>query len=169
MSNVRLNALSVERAFRNDPRFLLNDGEDLYLRKQAKSGAFWTLRYRFAERNRWMTLGHYPDMNLATARAEARAKRILLDKHQDPLDERRAALQSKREANNRVRSSFKALADEWFETEIRGRIKHPQVPQRYITKHLIPAFGSKRCNLLQVAAGSCCRSGDGIRASAVST
>jgi hypothetical protein len=73
MSNVRLNALSVERAFRNDPRFLLNDGEDLYLRKQAKSGAFWTLRYRFAERNRWMTLGHYPDMNLATARAEARA------------------------------------------------------------------------------------------------
>ena len=86
MPNVRLTALSVERAFRNDPRFLLNDGDGLYLRKQANSGASWTLRYRFAERNRWMTLGHYPDMNLATARAEARTKRILLDKHQDPLE-----------------------------------------------------------------------------------
>jgi hypothetical protein len=32
-------------------------------------------RYRFAGRERWMTLGNYPDMSLATARTEAREKR----------------------------------------------------------------------------------------------
>jgi hypothetical protein len=32
-----------------------------------------------------MTLGNFPDMNLATARIEAREKRLMLDRWRDPL------------------------------------------------------------------------------------
>lgn len=108
----QLTVTAVERAFRSRQRFLLNDGQGLYLRKQAESGASWTLRYRFLERDRWMTLGNYPDMSLADARVEARAKRILIDKRQDPLDARRAALQVKRKSGEHERSNFKSLAED---------------------------------------------------------
>lgn len=139
----QLTATSVERAFRTQERFLLNDGQGLYLRKQARSGASWTLRYRFLQRNRWMTLGNYPDMSLADARVEARSKRILIDKQQDPLDARKAALQAKRETSERERSSFKSLAEDWFEMEIEGRVKNSEAPRRYIDKYLVPEFGAK--------------------------
>ena len=142
MSRSRLTALAVERAFRNESRFMLGDGDGLYLRKQGTSGASWTLRYRFAERERWMTLGNYPDMSLADARIQARAKRTLVDRQVDPLDERNEAKRARVEVDQRERSSFKALAMDWYETEICHRIKYPQIPLRYINRQLLPAFGS---------------------------
>ncbi|MGH8134246.1 MAG: integrase family protein [Steroidobacteraceae bacterium] len=51
-----LTALAVERAHRSGKRVLLSDGDGLYLRKQTRDGASWTLRYRFAGREHW--LGH---------------------------------------------------------------------------------------------------------------
>jgi hypothetical protein len=44
---------------------LLSDGDGLYLRKQTRDGASWTVPYHFAGRQHWLTLGNYPDMPLA--------------------------------------------------------------------------------------------------------
>ena len=138
----QLTAISVERAYRTRQRFLLNDGQGLYLRKQASSGSSWTLRYRYLDRDRWMTLGNYPDMSLADARVEARAKRLLLDKDKDPLEERESARRAKQEKEERDRGTFRALANEWFDVEIEGRVRNPHIPRRYIEKYLVPEFGS---------------------------
>ncbi len=66
------------------------DAAQRYLRKQTRDGASWTLRYHCGGREHCLTLGHYPDMSLAQSRIEAREARVLLDKQQDPLTERRA-------------------------------------------------------------------------------
>ena len=71
MPRTKLTGLAVERAHRSGERMLLSDGDGLYLRKQTRDGASWTLRYHFAGREHWLTLGHYPDMSLAQARIEA--------------------------------------------------------------------------------------------------
>jgi hypothetical protein len=84
MGRAMLTALAVERAHRSGQPLLLSDGDGLYLRKQTRDGASWTLRYRFADREHWITLGHYPDMSLAEARMEARLARVLLDKIATP-------------------------------------------------------------------------------------
>jgi len=42
---------------------------------------FWAV---VGGRERWMTLGNYPDMSLAAAQIEAREKRLMLDKRRDP-------------------------------------------------------------------------------------
>jgi hypothetical protein len=85
MASGKLTSLSVERAHRfGGPVLLLSDGDGLYFRKQTREGAAWMFRYRFAGRERWMTLGNFPDMSLAAARIEAREKRLLLDKRRDP-------------------------------------------------------------------------------------
>ena len=134
MGRAKLTALAVERAHRSGEPVLLSDGDGLYLRKQTRDGASWTLRYHFAGRQHWLTLGNYPDMPLAQARIEARQARVLLDKRQDPLTVRRAAL-----AEERQKESFKSLCEDWYRAEVQARgLKHPAVPRRYLAKdHVI--------------------------------
>jgi len=135
MGRAKLTAFAVERAHRSGERMLLGDGDGLYLRKQTRDGASWTLRYHFAGREHWVTLGHYPDMSLGQARIEARQARVLLDKQLDPLSVRCAA-----EAEQRQRGSFRELCEEWYQSEITGRgLKHPEVPRRHhLDKYLLP-------------------------------
>ncbi|HTQ36359.1 MAG TPA: Arm DNA-binding domain-containing protein, partial [Steroidobacteraceae bacterium] len=116
MEHVKLTALEVERAYRSGKRLLLGDGDGLYLRMQTGNNASWVLRYRHSGKQRWLTLGNFPDMSLAMARVEARQARVLLDKQQDPMKLRRAA---KDEA--RQRGSFKELCEDWFRGEIESR------------------------------------------------
>jgi len=137
MARAKLTALAVERAQRSGETVLLSDGDGLYLRKQTRDGASWTLRYRFAGKEHWLTLGNYPDMSLAQARIEARQARVLLDRQQNPLSVRRAAL-----AEERRKGSFKALCEDWYRAEVQARgLKHPAVPRRYLDRYLLPKFG----------------------------
>lgn len=137
MARAKLTALAVERAHRSGETVLLSDGDGLYLRKQTRDGASWTLRYRFAGKEHWLTLGNYPDMPLAQARVEARQARVLLDRQQDPMSVRRAAL-----AEERPKGSFKALCEDWYRAEVQARgLKHPAVPRRHLDRYLLPKFG----------------------------
>jgi integrase len=144
MARDRLTALQVKRAHEKGEPVLLPDGAGLYLRKQSASGTAWTLRYRFGGRDRWMALGSYPDMELAEARKTARAKRTLVDSGRDPLLEKQSEIdaQLRASAAKKARGKFKELAEDWYETEIKGgRLKHPAVPRRYLDKYMIPEFG----------------------------
>jgi integrase len=137
MGHAKLTALAAERAHRSGEPVLLSDGDGLYLRKQTRDGASWTLRYRFAGKEHWLTLGNYPDMSLALARIEARQARVLLDRQQNPLSVRRAAL-----AEERRKGSFKVLCEDWYRAEVQARgLKHPAVPRRYLDKYLLPKLG----------------------------
>ena len=137
MARTKLTALAVERGQRSGKSVLLGDGDGLYLRKQTRDGASWTLRYRFAGKEHWLTLGNYPDMSLAVARIEARHARVLLDKQQNPLSVRRAALEEERQ-----KGSFKALCEDWYRAEVQARgLKHPGVPRRYLDKYRLPKLG----------------------------
>lgn len=137
MARAKLTALAVERAQRSGKAVLLSDGDGLYLRKQTRDGASWTLRYRFAGKEHWLTLGNYPDMSLAQVRIEARQARVLLDRQQNPLSVRRAALEEERQ-----KGSFKALCEDWYRAEVQARgLKHPAVPRRHLDKYLLPKLG----------------------------
>lgn len=137
MARAKLTALAVERAQKSGKSVLLSDGDGLYMRKQTREGASWTLRYRFAGKEHWLTLGNYPDMSLALARIEARQARVLLDRQQNPLSVRRAAMEDERQ-----KGSFKALCEDWYRAEVQARgLKHPGVPKRYLDKYLVPKLG----------------------------
>jgi integrase len=160
MAREKLTALRVDRAHRKGHPVLLGDGEGLYFRKQTTDGAAWTLRYRFAGRDRWLTLGNYPDMSLAQARVEARQARVLLDKKQDPMTVRRAAVDAAR-----PRGTFRELCEDWFRVEIVGRgLKHPEVPRRHLDKYLLPEVG--RIPVADVHAADIARLLDKVRSRA---
>jgi len=140
----KLTALQVKRAHDKGDPVLLADGAGLYLRKQTSAGTTWTFRYRFGGRDRWMALGSYPDMELAEARKVARLKRTLVDAGRDPLLEKQTEIEAQLKAveAKKARGKFSELAEDWYSTEIRGgRLKHPEVPRRYLDKYLLPEFG----------------------------
>lgn len=114
MARAKLTALAVERAQKSGKSVLLSDGDGLYLRKQTRDGASWMLRYRFAGKEHWLTLGNFPDMSLALARIEARQARVLIDRQQNPLSVRRAAMEDERQ-----KGSFKALCEDWIASRSR--------------------------------------------------
>ena len=157
MAHAKLTALAVERAHRKGTTCLLSDGDGLYLRKQTREGASWTLRYRFAGREHWLALGNYPDMPLAQARIEARQARVQLDKQQNPISVRRATQDEQRQ-----RGSFKELCEDWYRNEIEGRnLKHPGVPRRHLDNYLLPKLG--RFDAADVSAADIARMLDGLK------
>jgi integrase len=144
MARDRLTALQVKRAHDKGEAVLLADGAGLYLRKQTSAGTTWTFRYRFGGRDRWMALGNYPDMELAEARKVARLKRTMVDAGRDPLLEKQTEIEAQLKAveAKKARGKFSELAKDWYSTEIMGgRLKHPEVPRRYLDKYLLPEFG----------------------------
>ncbi len=144
MARDRLTALQVKRAHDKGDAVLLGDGAGLYLRKQTSAGTTWTFRYRFGGRDRWMALGNYPDMELAEARKVAREKRTLVDAGRDPLLEKQSEIEAQLKASEakKARGKFRELAEDWYATEIEGgRLKHRDVPRRYLDKYLLPEFG----------------------------
>jgi integrase len=150
VANLTLTAQTVEHVHRSGSPVTLCDGSGLYFRKQSVERASWVLRYKFAGRPRWMKLGDYPDMSLAEARKQARAERVKLDKAIDPIEERNRELQ-----RQRSRGSFQELAEEWFDAEIKGRVKHPQIQRRHLDNHWIPALGKLKAD--EVTAGDATR------------
>src|SRR5690606_14877033 len=67
----------------------------------------------------------------------ARQARVLLDRQQNPLSVRRAALDEERQ-----KGSFKALCEDWYRAEVQARgLKHPAVPRRYLDRYLVPKLG----------------------------
>lgn len=117
---------------------MLADGDGLYFRKQSPDSATWTLRYRYAGKDKWFALGNYPDVNLAEARKLARPQRVLIDNGQDPMAEKRAKLDAAKR-----RKSFRQLAEDWYKTEIERQLEHPEVARRHLDKYMLPALGSK--------------------------
>jgi integrase len=65
-----------------------SDGDGLTFTLSAKGAASWVLRYRYAGRQRELTLGNYPRMSLKEARIRATEARAEIDTGKDVATER---------------------------------------------------------------------------------
>jgi integrase len=66
-----------------------SDGDGLTFTLPAAGTAAWVLRYRVGSRQRELTLGRYPDLDLSNARKQAAIKRAEVQQGRDPATERR--------------------------------------------------------------------------------
>lgn len=140
-----LTGLSVSRLHSAGKPCVRCDGGGLYFRKQTANGATWVFRYKRGGKAEWLPLGRYPAMSLAEARQRARAQQVCLDDGKDPKSERR-----KLEISNQDRLSVSQVAEDWFEAEMKGRVRHPEVARRYIDNHIVPSIGRLRVDEIVV-------------------
>lgn len=115
------------------------DAGGLYLEVAPSGGRWWRLKFRFAGKEKRLSLGTYPETGLKDARAKRDEARKLLDKGVDPSAARRAEKLTRVEL---AANSFEAVAREWLETK-RGKWvpEHAAKVERWLTSHVFPHIG----------------------------
>jgi integrase len=89
----------------------LSDGRGMYLEISPAGGKWWRFKYRFAGKERRISLGVYPDVPLAAAREKREEARRQVAAGIDPGEQRKAAKVALVESTE---NTFEAIAREWF-------------------------------------------------------
>ncbi|OUI69632.1 tyrosine-type recombinase/integrase [Serratia marcescens] len=121
-----------------------SDGNGLYLRyREVDRSPVWRFRYKFAGKTRAMVIGSYVELSLAKARETAKelSARVALgyDVAGEKQERKANALEKIEQGKNALRVS--ELASEYFERQILGRWKHPDILRRRIDKDINPNIG----------------------------
>ncbi|HCE3286573.1 tyrosine-type recombinase/integrase [Vibrio parahaemolyticus] len=129
----KLNARKVAALAKDEPRKTA-DGNGLYFVVPTSGEPFWILRFSINGSRPEMTLGSYPELSLADARDAAFQQRKLIQQGINPLAERQ----------RRQWSGIQTVDDlfeDWFEHDLKDRLKHPNIPKRVYTKEIRPVIG----------------------------
>lgn len=119
----------------------LFDGGGLYLEVAPSGGKWWRLKYRFAGKEKRLSLGVYPDVSLKDARDRRDEARKLLANEIDPSENRKAKRAAKVE---RATNSFEVVAREWFtKHEPNWSANHANRIIRRLERDIFPWVGGK--------------------------
>jgi len=114
----------------------------LVLRIEPSGSKLWLFRYKFGGKPHRLSLGSYPGMSLALARAEAQAHRDLLDRGVDPRTARRARRPSplSSAATPTNKHSVEFLAHEFLERHVKPNRRCPEYVERILSRDVLPAW-----------------------------
>lgn len=119
----------------------LFDGGGLYLEITPQGGKRWRLKYRFAGREKLLSLGVYPEIKLKTARERRDDMKKLLAEGIDPSANRRA---EKAATLDRAENSFEAVAREWHSKHMATWApSHSEKLIRRLERDLFPWLGTR--------------------------
>ena len=97
-------------------QYKLHDVGGLFLIVRPTGGKLWRLKYRFAKKERQLTIGVYPEVGLKEARERRDAARKIIAEGKDPsAEKKRAAVAAAISAGN----TFKVVADEFIDKQRR--------------------------------------------------
>ncbi|MHB8846649.1 MAG: tyrosine-type recombinase/integrase [Nitrospirota bacterium] len=90
----------------------LFDGGGLFVLVTPTGGKLWRFKYRFANKNKLLSFGSYPEISIATARKKREEARTLIANGVDPGEVRKA---QKAAVVAATENSFEVVAREWHE------------------------------------------------------
>lgn len=94
-----------------DRQYKVADGRGLFLVITPTGSKYWRFRYRFADREKSLALGIYPDVSLADARNKCHEARKMLANDIDPGADKQ---NKKRARKLAAANTFEAVAREWY-------------------------------------------------------
>ena len=106
-----LTSTAIRNAKPGKKTYRLYDERGLYLEVSGTGGTWWRLKYRFAGKEKRLSLGVYPDVSLKDARDRRQDARKLLAEGIDPSENRKA---QKSASADRAANSFEVVAREWI-------------------------------------------------------
>jgi integrase len=117
------------------------DSGGLFLEVQPHGSKLWRIRYRLQGRERRYSLGSYPEVSLADARAKVADARVMLAKGIDP-----GAVRQQERAIARLvtGNSFEAVARRWWSDWRHGRTpRHADYVLKRFEADVFPVIGSR--------------------------
>jgi integrase len=136
-----LSDTQIRKAAAREKTYKLTDERGLYLEITPSGGKWWRFKYRFQDKEKRLSLGVYPDVDLKSARRRRDEARSLIANNVDPSEQRKAqkATQLVEAAN-----SFEAIAREWH-AQRKGVLEQNTLDgiMMRMQKHLFPWLGSR--------------------------
>lgn len=114
----------------------------LYLVIQPSGAKSWALRYRFGGKPVKLTLGRWPVMGLAEARAAASEALDKIDHGKNPSAEKKATKAAKLEAQLSDRDKIKTLIGQ-FDSRHLSSLKSGRVVRRELDRHVVSEWGER--------------------------
>lgn len=135
-----LSSLAVQNAKPRENLYILTDGNSLHLLVNPNGSKLWRLRYRFGGKQNMLSLGSFPEISLADARAKRDDARKLLADGVDPSRQKKLdKITAKSAANN----TFGAIAEEHLKNqEESGTAASTMVKNRWYLQDLAAALAN---------------------------
>jgi integrase len=105
-----LSDVALKKAKQQPTAYKLYDTGGMFVLVAPTGGKLWRLKYRFAGKEKLLSLGAYPEVSLADARIKRDEARKQLHDGVDPGEARKAV---KRARASSAANSFEAIAREW--------------------------------------------------------
>ena len=117
------------------------DRDGLYLEVSPRGGKWWRLKYRYAGKEKRVSLGVYPEVNLKKARARTIDARQLLAEGVDPSENRRAAKAAQVEG---AANSFEVVTREWIDNQMKSWVRgHGERILTRFERDIFPWIGAR--------------------------
>lgn len=124
-------------------RIRLADGGGLYLEITKAGGRYWYWKYRFAGKEKRLSLGAYPDVKLKQVRNKRDSAKGLLQQGVDPVIDRKVRKLSK---HTSVENAFEAVAREWIEKYAQSWApSHTKKVRGRLENDVFPWLGARSC------------------------
>lgn len=117
--------------------YKLFDGGGLFLLVKPNGSKLWRIKYRYLNKEKLYSVGNYPTVNMAEARAARDKIKKLLLEGVDPTLQRRTLKHKKMEASQ---NTFEALARRWLDMK-KVAPSHKQRSLRRLEGHAFPKLG----------------------------
>ena len=121
-------------------QYRLTDGQGLYLLIRPNGSKLWRQDYRFASKDKTLSVGIYPDVSLKLARERRDEIRALVAQGIDPSLQRKT---SKLTQTHLSANTFEAIAREWFTKQATAWAKsHSSKIIQRLERDIFPWLGS---------------------------
>ncbi len=108
----------------------------LYLVVQSSGVKSWALRYRYSGKPKKLTLGRWPIMGLADARAAASEAREAVERGDDPSAAKKATKAARLEAQLSERDKIKTLVEQFGKRHL-STLKSGETVKRELNRHVV--------------------------------
>ena len=132
---------AIRKSKPTDKSYKQFDGGGLYIEVSPSGGKLWRLKYRYAGKERLLSLGKYPTVTLADARGKREAAKKLLS---DGFDPGAVKQQEKSRKIMLAANSFEVVAREWFESYLMTKSEgYKNKIVRLFERDAFPYIGSR--------------------------
>jgi len=141
LNDARVKAARLENGKK---QMRLSDGSALYLHI-TKSGKYWRMNYRFADKQKTIALGVYPQTSLKEARLKSADAKKLLEHNIDPMKSKKDI--KKQLLIDSQMTNFKHIAEEWLKKKS-GQWKNTTFKHKSaeLHNHVFPWVGDMKAD-----------------------
>jgi len=107
-----LTALGIDKLKPKGKSYKISDGNGLYVLVESGGAKLWRVRFQFGGKEKMLSLGSFPEVSLADARAKRDEAHKLLADGINPSDQKK---QDKLIAELAGRNTFGAIAEEYLQ------------------------------------------------------